>query len=95
MPVLAVLALLAGVGGLGLLGEHQTQQAFIELSTPVRAAIFARAREDLAETCGLPDAMDGPLREHCIEQATFVSRFPECDDGCERAARAHLPSPRR
>jgi hypothetical protein len=46
-------------------------------------------------TCGLPDATEGALRDHCVEAARFVLLFPECKDACVDAARALLPHARR
>jgi hypothetical protein len=92
--LLVVLTIVA-VGGLGLYCETRARVDIAALSPVERAAIFTRARDDLARTCGLPDATEGALRDHCVEAARFVLLFPECGDTCADAARALLPHARR
>jgi hypothetical protein len=92
---LLVCLTIAAVGGLGLYFETRARGEVAALSPGERAAIFARAHDDLTRTCGLPDATEGPLRDHCVEAARFVLLFPECKDACVDAARALLPHARR
>ena len=56
------------------------------VAPPVRAALYQRTIADLAATCGLPAARAGLLREHCVDQARFVTAFPECIAECRRLA---------
>ncbi|HEX4405934.1 MAG TPA: hypothetical protein VH560_13950 [Polyangia bacterium] len=86
---------IAAVGGLGLYCETRARVDIAALSPVERAEIFTRTRDDLARTCGLPDATAGALRDHCVEAARFVLLFPECGEACADAARALLPHARR
>lgn len=90
-PLLLVSGLVAGIGVLGAITTHRSHQAIGRIPAPTRAAIVARLSQDLAQSCGLPEAAWGPLREHCAQQATFVQQFPECDEACVRMARGHAP----
>ncbi|HSZ82077.1 MAG TPA: hypothetical protein VLA14_07345 [Polyangia bacterium] len=92
---LLVILTIAAVGGLGLYFETRARVDVAALSPVERAAIFRRAHDDLVRTCGLPDATEGALRDHCVETARFVLLFPECGDACIDAARALLPHARR
>lgn len=56
-----------------------------------RVAIFARAYKDISETCLAADAHVEPLRQHCLDQASFVRMFPECDAACRETTRRILP----
>lgn len=84
------IASVLAAGGLFVLAQDRVGQ-IARLSPAHRAVIFARAREDMFETCTLPEADTGPLREHCLNQAVFVVQFPECNGACQQAARALLP----
>jgi hypothetical protein len=95
VAALVVLLTIAAVGGLGLYFETRARRDVAALSPVERAAIFTRAHDDLVRTCGLPDAAEGALRDHCVEAAKFVLLFPECKDACVDAARALLPHARR
>ena len=95
VPIVYFMLAFAGVGGLGVVFESRAQVAVTRIESSDRGAIFARARTDLRETCSLPEASEGPLRDHCRETATFVLLFPECDAACGRAARAVLPQARK
>jgi hypothetical protein len=92
---LLVILAIAAVGGLGLYFETRARVDVAALSPVERAAIFTRAHDDLVRTCGLPDAAEGALRDHCVEAARFVLLFPECGEACVDAARALLPHARR
>jgi hypothetical protein len=92
---LLVVLTIAAVGGVGLYCETRARVDIAALSPVERAAIFTRAHDDLVRTCGLPDAAEGALRDHCVEAARFVLLFPECGSACVDAARALLPHARR
>ena len=58
-----------------------------------RRALYERTRETLAITCASPHGTT--LLSYCRSQASFLQRFPECDEAC-RASVAHLtPQPTR
>jgi hypothetical protein len=93
--VLAALLSLMMVGvGLSF-ADGLSHNSVAHLPTANRAAIFRRSYDDLRETCGLPEAAQGAVQEHCRSSASFVLMFPECDHSCQQAARALLPRARR
>jgi hypothetical protein len=93
--LLGALGFVMAIGGLGVLYEGRNSRAVSRVPDPARNAIFERARQDLIETCALPQAADGPIRDHCVHQAQFVLHFPECDEACAQVARATLPRAQR
>jgi len=95
LAVIVAIATIVGVSGVGFLLETQSQREVSRLPVTDRGAIFRRASDELATTCRLPEAVDGPLREHCTSEASFVLLFPECDANCGRLARDILPHARR
>jgi cytochrome b pre-mRNA-processing protein 3 len=95
LALVVALATLVGVSVVGVLLEGQSQREVSRLPITDRGAIFRRATDELATTCRLPEAADGPLRDHCTTEASFVLLFPECDAACGRTARDILPHARR
>jgi hypothetical protein len=95
LAVLAVFSMFLVVGLVGLLMQVCVEHGIARLSPSERAAIVARTQRDLRETCALPTAHDGALRDHCVEEANFVLLFPECDAACGSTARAVLPRARK
>jgi hypothetical protein len=75
--------------------QHRAHESITRLAPSERAAALGRLRHDIVETCQLPEAAAGPLRERCLRDASLVLLFPECDAACGQAARALLPQPRR
>jgi hypothetical protein len=93
--LLLIMLVIVGVGGAGLLAQTHAEGAVARVVTNHRDAIFARAHDDLLETCRLPEAAEGPIRDHCVATAAFVLLFPECDADCGRLARELQPHARR
>jgi hypothetical protein len=60
------------------------------LTPELRRPLQERAMADVAAACSLPEAASGLLRQHCVEQARFLSALPECNGDCERLSRAVL-----
>jgi hypothetical protein len=85
---LLILALVAAIGAIGIFLQSRARQAATRSDADARQAIFTRAYLDLVKTCTLPDAAEGPVRDHCQHQAAFVLQLPECGPACVRAARA-------
>jgi cytochrome b pre-mRNA-processing protein 3 len=81
--------------GLIFLAGNRERHAVAAISSAHRAAIFDRAHSDLNETCRLAEASREPLRQHCVDQASFVLLFPECDAACGEMARQVLPHAHR
>ena len=65
------------------------------LPAGVRADAYTRAMKDIEMVCNPPAAEDGPLAEHCRQQARFVVIFPECATDCRRLVEPLLPRARR
>ena len=57
-----------------------------------RTQIFGRTLQNLRALCD--PAPPRSLRYYCRDQAAFILKFPECDDGCQDIARRHLTQPR-
>jgi hypothetical protein len=95
LALLVMIVAIVGVGSIGLALQSAGPRAVAQVSSLHRSAIFDRAHEDLRETCRLPEAAQGPLRDHCVAEAAFVLLFPECDAACGLAARRVLPQARR
>jgi len=58
------------------------------------AGLYERTVTDITATCALRAARSGVLRQHCVQQALFVQRLPQCTGECARLARAVLGSDR-
>jgi hypothetical protein len=87
----AFVALVTGMG----IGHWQGIDRLRALPDGVRTAAYRRALSDIAETCSRPEAENGPIREHCLEQAQFLIVFPECNGDCRRLVDPILPRARR
>src|SRR4051812_26976106 len=94
LPLLVVGLMIGSVIALGHVAGRFTAPE-VKRATLASQMMFQRARADLFGPCATPAATQGPLRAHCVEQATSVLLFPDCDATCERAARAQLPQPTR
>lgn len=87
----AVLALLLYLSASDTPGERA---AIGQLPEVERQALYERTLRSLETTCRGGERPDG-LERFCREQAEFVVQFPQCDAGCQRLARTHLPTPSR
>jgi hypothetical protein len=92
--VLAALALALVTGGL-LLGVTRGEEVVRKLPVEARTQIFRDNSTEVRSTCRQSYAEQGPLRDHCVEQARFILLFPECGPECRAAANAILPHARR
>ncbi|HXC51370.1 MAG TPA: hypothetical protein VN634_10835 [Candidatus Limnocylindrales bacterium] len=70
------------------------QRALLALPADSRERIYHRSFDDMAALCGLPD-MPEPLAVRCRDEATFLMRFPECQQECRALVAAYLPQPSR
>jgi hypothetical protein len=96
IPILAVVvgaALAAMIAGMAI-GQWRGVDRIRSLPDGVRAAAYARALGDIEQTCAPPPEND-PLRQHCREQAQYVTIFPECDATCRQLVEPLLPHARR
>ena len=92
-PILfvGVITLIAGLA----VGQWRSATSLRDIPEVVRVAQYRRALADAEETCTRPEAAEGPLRGHCVDQARFLILFPECDAHCRSVVEAILPRARR
>lgn len=90
MVVLAVLTVLLA-GFLVATAQIHKGASIRKLPLESRARIFSQASAELRSICLEDYAARGPVRDHCIEEARFILRFPECGRECQAAANAVLP----
>jgi hypothetical protein len=76
--------LLLGVLIAWLTREHG-MAGFVELPSEIRAPLHRQLLSEVRSLCTQTVAAAGPLREHCVGQARFLLRFPECDSDCRQA----------
>ena len=94
-----VLTLILGIlclywGGVALFDESST--AGIErLPAQTRRGLYEETLNEVANVCRGDAASTGDLRDHCIEQARFLLRLPECGETCRHAVQVILPHARR
>ena len=58
-----------------------------------RATLYERTLTTLRTTCS--STRTDALLEYCREQAEFIERFPECDDGCRQLTSEFAALPTR
>jgi hypothetical protein len=81
---------------LGLvIGQWNRVTSLSHVPASIRAAEYARALIDAEATCARPEAADGALRQHCLDEAQFLVLFPECDVRCRGVVETILPRARR
>jgi hypothetical protein len=56
----------------------------------IRQGLYQRALDDLNAACLEPEAHTGLLRQHCVDQAKFLSALPECTADCTHLTSAVL-----
>jgi hypothetical protein len=88
------LGLVASMGVLMLIdhavASHDVQAQVVAQPSPLRRGLYERAVADVTAACGLPEARAGLLREHCLDQAKFLTHLPECTGDCVRLTTAVL-----
>ena len=77
------------------IGEWPTRTSLDRVPVSIRRVEYARSLEDAEQACTTFEARQGPLRQHCIDQAQFLLLFPECDAHCRGVAEDILPRVRR
>ena len=91
LPVVGGFVLLFGLAFAAGMPRHDTAQ-LRRLPEDARTALYQRTLLEVTSVCSTPVAAEGGvLRDHCLAQARFVRTFPECDQDCQRAARAVMP----
>lgn len=94
IALITVLVLGGAVVGLAW-SERGLDRGVRGLPSELRGEVYARALAEILAVCARPAAASGALREHCLEQARFVARFPECSADCQAAVSRVLPPPPR
>lgn len=93
-PALIFLALaLAVLFGVVWLGNKQ--DAVRAMPPETRVQLLQHGLDELRSICRTSYAASGPVRDRCIQQASFVLLLPECDTACRTAATAIVPRARR
>ena len=90
---LLMMLLIALGGWIGYIGwrERRLDAAVAAMPAVVQEASYRRALEELATTC----ATQPQLEDHCRAEATFIMRFPQCNQDCKELARRYLAHARR
>lgn len=94
--ILTVLVLvMAFVAAVWVLGKPYSaeEHALLELPAQQRSQVFAGVLTEVKTLC--VDGTRGGLEAHCQHQATFLSKFPECDNACLSLVRPLLAHPTR
>lgn len=87
------LLLLALVIGFTLLLRTCSVRELESLPEPERRALYDRTLETLRTSC--MHSRGPTLTKHCRDQATFIQRFPECQQECRELAERFEPKPSR
>jgi len=91
----ALLVALLGVtvvfGPGGLAGERR---ALLRMQPEERRALFDETRRNADALCTQAQT-EAALRDRCVDTASFLRVFPECDEACQAFARAHQRGPTR
>jgi hypothetical protein len=72
--------------------EGADRRGVVDLPATERSALYERTLENLRLCTRHYDALPDDFCEH---EAAFVTRFPECDEGCLVLSRRFHPQPRR
>jgi hypothetical protein len=83
------------LGLIAVFSRSQTLSEIRALPAVERAGVYQRSIDDLERSCTTWASKSGALRDHCVQQATFVLLLPECHAQCQDLARSILPRARR
>jgi hypothetical protein len=75
----------------GLTGERR---AIVRMDPVERRALYDETHRNAVALCSQARSEDA-LRDRCVESASFLLEFPECDEACHAFARAHERGPTR
>jgi hypothetical protein len=66
------------------------------LPDDLRTTLYQRTLSEVGSVCTKRVALEsGDLHEHCLGQASFLARFPECGSSCRATISAILPRSHR
>jgi hypothetical protein len=66
------------------------------LPDDLRTALYQRTLSEVGSICTQRVALEsGDLHEHCLGQASFLARFPECGSSCRATVTSILPRAHR
>ena len=68
--------------------HRHAERALSALPAEVRIEAFQDSLRNLTDNCLAESSLEGPLRRHCLHEADFVLRFPECNADCRAIARS-------
>ena len=89
-----VLALAGAIAGVTW-SEVGQDRSVRGLPAEVRRDLYGRTLMEVSSVCAQPAAASGALHEHCLEQARFLARFPECNADCNATVSRVMPPPGR
>jgi hypothetical protein len=75
----------------GLVGERR---ALLRMNPEERRGLYDETRRNAEAICSRAGT-EPALRDRCIDSASFLLAFPECDEACQTFARAHGREPTR
>jgi hypothetical protein len=93
VTVMGAAVLLLGL--VAVFSRSQTLSDIRALPAVERGGVYQRSIDDIERSCTTAESKTGALRDHCVQQATFVVLFPECDAQCQDLARSILPPARK
>jgi FAD/FMN-containing dehydrogenase len=77
-------------------GEAAERRALLRMAPAERRALYDEMLRSTESLCARSEAAtSAALRDRCVQSTRFLRAFPECDDACQRLARAHEPGPTR
>ena len=93
--ILGAVFVLALLATLFVIWQQHYVSRLRHLPEETRQELYSAAMAELRGICLTEQAATGPLRKHCLEQASFVALLPECQAGCRAAVDAVEPSARK
>jgi hypothetical protein len=94
VPALILLAVCLGTF-LTAISLRDKEAAISAWPPEARSQLLQHGLTELRTTCREPYAVEGILRDHCIEEARLMLALPECGATCRTDASATLPHGRR
>jgi hypothetical protein len=75
----------------GLAGERR---ALLRMDPQERRVLYDETRRNAEAICSQSETVRA-LRDRCVDSASFLLAFPECDEECQVFAHAHQLQPTR
>jgi len=96
LPLIFIVCFLGFGGALATTFAQPVAPRIDLLPSDLRIALFQRTMSEVASVCTNRLALvGGELHDHCLSQAHFLGRFPECDASCRTTVSSVLPRSHR